>query len=486
MGKNLADKYKLDNSSHKKSLFNRLRLFVVLDAMLSTNSVTKAASSLGMQKSDISKNLQQLREILQDELFVRSGRGLVPTPRAESLRSVVHKLSNNVDAILAEKNATEFRERLDVQWTAPADADIPQLAYRPSYLLQGEPAPWQLAAKYQDIGDESPPHSRLIKYSACLSHGAGQRRSLHRDEARDMLDLILQGEADPSQIGALLGIIGYRRATATEITGFVEALRAHVADSFGSIEGADLDWPCFTSPHVHRPPWYFHAARLVAAAGYRVFMHGGTGSGEANGRHEKILRDAGVAVAFDRETAQGALLSERLVYVPLTAVSAQIYRLLGLYRVLGGRNPVHDAVVLANPAKAHTSLLGAVRSSDQALHMDVARMLATGDVVLVASNRDAAEVNPFRIATLQCFISGAERNLVIPASRETKASEQHVHMTSLEFWNGIWTGAATDERAQQVIISTAAVALYALEKKPDASFEDALGKAKALWERRLT
>src|ERR1700722_18387508 len=62
-----------------------LNLFVVLHAVLEERSATRAAKRLNVTQSAVSNALARLRAVLGDPLVVRSGRGLVATPRAEEL-----------------------------------------------------------------------------------------------------------------------------------------------------------------------------------------------------------------------------------------------------------------------------------------------------------------------------------------------------------------------------------------------------------------
>jgi len=59
-----------------------LNLFPVLDAMLRHHSVSRAALELGVTPSAVSHALRELRALLDDPLFVRSGVGMMPTRRA--------------------------------------------------------------------------------------------------------------------------------------------------------------------------------------------------------------------------------------------------------------------------------------------------------------------------------------------------------------------------------------------------------------------
>jgi DNA-binding transcriptional LysR family regulator len=66
-----------------------LNLLPMLDALLRHRSVTLAARELDMSQSALSAALARLRVLLDDPLFVRTGRGLEPTTRAAELAGPV-------------------------------------------------------------------------------------------------------------------------------------------------------------------------------------------------------------------------------------------------------------------------------------------------------------------------------------------------------------------------------------------------------------
>ena len=66
-----------------------LNLLPVLDALQRQRSVTLAARELDMSQSAVSTALGRLRSALGDPLFVRTGRGMLPTPRASQLAEPV-------------------------------------------------------------------------------------------------------------------------------------------------------------------------------------------------------------------------------------------------------------------------------------------------------------------------------------------------------------------------------------------------------------
>lgn len=78
-----------------------LNLLPVLDALLRHRSATLAARDLNMSQSALSAALARLRLLLDDELFVRTGRGLRPTSRALELGEPVAEIMERVrDRIL--------------------------------------------------------------------------------------------------------------------------------------------------------------------------------------------------------------------------------------------------------------------------------------------------------------------------------------------------------------------------------------------------
>jgi DNA-binding transcriptional LysR family regulator len=71
-------------------------LLKLLLAVLETGSITAAADRLGVTQSAVSHLLDKLRAITGDPLFVKRGRGIVPTARAEALaqpaRDMLHQM----------------------------------------------------------------------------------------------------------------------------------------------------------------------------------------------------------------------------------------------------------------------------------------------------------------------------------------------------------------------------------------------------------
>jgi DNA-binding transcriptional LysR family regulator len=81
-----------------------LNLFLVFDAIYTEGSITRAAEVLNLTQPAVSHALARLREMLNDELFVRTrardGRSMVPTPAAHALVGPVREsLRGLTDAV---------------------------------------------------------------------------------------------------------------------------------------------------------------------------------------------------------------------------------------------------------------------------------------------------------------------------------------------------------------------------------------------------
>jgi DNA-binding transcriptional LysR family regulator len=75
-------------------------LLVSLDALLEEGSVGAAADRLGLSQPAMSRTLSRIRQALGDEVLVRAGRTMLPTPYAESVRSEVHELVQRGTGVL--------------------------------------------------------------------------------------------------------------------------------------------------------------------------------------------------------------------------------------------------------------------------------------------------------------------------------------------------------------------------------------------------
>ena len=73
-----------------------LNLLVVFEALYQTRNVTAAGRRLNRAQPSVSNALARLRTLLNDPLFVRSGGGMAPTPRAHQLMPQIRQVLEQI------------------------------------------------------------------------------------------------------------------------------------------------------------------------------------------------------------------------------------------------------------------------------------------------------------------------------------------------------------------------------------------------------
>jgi DNA-binding transcriptional LysR family regulator len=78
-----------------------LNLLIALDALLEENSVQAAADRLRLSAPAMSRTLSRIRKATGDDILVRTGRTMTPTPRAVAIRDEVRVLVQRANRLLA-------------------------------------------------------------------------------------------------------------------------------------------------------------------------------------------------------------------------------------------------------------------------------------------------------------------------------------------------------------------------------------------------
>lgn len=110
-----------------------LNLLVVLDALLTTGSVSAAAQALDMTQSAVSHALRRLRTHFNDPLLVRAGNKMLATPRLLNLQPLVRATLDTLDAQLHA--ATFSPERSTRRFTISA-TDLSELLLLPAVIRE--------------------------------------------------------------------------------------------------------------------------------------------------------------------------------------------------------------------------------------------------------------------------------------------------------------------------------------------------------------
>lgn len=129
-----------------------LNLLVALDALLSEGSVAGAAQRMNLSAPAMSRTLGRIRHALGDEILVRAGRHMVPTPRALELHNRVHGLIDEIGAILRPEAAAD-PSTLARNFTVRASDYVAGVFGVPLHAIAAREAP-QITLRFADQGKE--------------------------------------------------------------------------------------------------------------------------------------------------------------------------------------------------------------------------------------------------------------------------------------------------------------------------------------------
>ena len=150
-----------------------LNLFVVFDVIYTERNLTKSGEVLGITQPAVSNALSRLRENFNDELFVRTSKGMVPTPVAENMVNDIRQALDLIRNSISESESFNPKTanatfRISIGDTSEYRL-LPQLIKNISYLAPGvdvesyltprTETPKELAAGNIDFAIDPPIHS---------------------------------------------------------------------------------------------------------------------------------------------------------------------------------------------------------------------------------------------------------------------------------------------------------------------------------------
>jgi anthranilate phosphoribosyltransferase len=196
------------------------------------------------------------------------------------------------------------------------------------------------------------------------------RKDLTCDEARIVMDAVMEGAASPAQIGAFLVALRMKGETPEEISGAALAMRARVQKVETSRKPL-LD-TCGTGGDGHATINISTASALVAAgAGVAVAKHGNRSVSSRSGSAD-VLEACGVQLNLSHEALGRCLDEIGIAFLFAPKLHTAMRHAIGPRREIGVRTIFNILGPLTNPAGAGRQVLG-VYSAD--LVLPLARVL---------------------------------------------------------------------------------------------------------------
>lgn len=216
-------------------------------------------------------------------------------------------------------------------------------------------------------------------------------QSLSREQARDVMRTIMDGEATQAQIGAMLTALRMKGETIDEVTGFAEIMREkanrvsttvdHLLDTCGTGGDGGNTFNISTA-----------AAFVVAAAGVRVAKHGNRAMSSKSGSAD-VLEALGVHIGLSAEQAKACLDEIGICFMFAQAFHQSMKHVAGPRRELGFRTIFNLLGPLTNPAGADRQVMGVFDASRTELVAEVMRELGVRRALVVASEDGLDEIS---------------------------------------------------------------------------------------------
>lgn len=210
----------MDSIQHFSLAGIDLNLLVVFDALMTEQHLTRAAEKIGLSQPATSNALARLRKLFKDDLFIKTSKGITPTPRAIALAEPIRQALTQIQSVVSSQPAFEpstsdrvFRIGMDdyteIVFLSKLLQELRQLA--PNVRIQVRSSTWQKGPKLLDADEIdlalghfpeiSSWHQKQMLYSETFICVASterfkKRKRLTLDEYMDALHLLVSPKED--------------------------------------------------------------------------------------------------------------------------------------------------------------------------------------------------------------------------------------------------------------------------------------------------
>ena len=189
----------------------------------------------------------------------------------------------------------------------------------------------------------------------CLSKLV-QGEDLTREEARQLMIRMMEGELSPSQMAGVLTALRIKGETVEELTGLAEGMRSKATSVFLRVPGA-VD-TCGTGGDGGRTFNISTGAAIVAAAaGIPVAKHGNRAVSGRSGSAD-VLEALGVRIQMSSKEAEEALDRLGICFMFAPLFHPAVKRVMPTRKELGFRTCFNLLGPLVNPAGVKRQLMG--------------------------------------------------------------------------------------------------------------------------------
>lgn len=313
-------------------------------------------------------------------------------------------------------------------------------------------------------------------YVRILGKGQKGSRSLTQQEAFTAMQMILNAEVEPEQLGAFLMLLRVKEESPEELAGFIEAARVGMQRPEGL--QVDLDWSSYAGKK-RQLPWFLLSILTLAGSGVRIFMHGARGHTPDRIYSEDMLALFGIAACQSWQQVEHDLAARNVAFMSIDTLCPELGRIINLRPILGLRSPVHTLCRLLNPLHARHTVDGVFHPAYGPMHQKTALLLGVEHGLTIKGDGGEAEIKPDSECDLQWTHEGQYTTSLWPRYYPRRLVREELDTADLL---ALWRGEKRHEYGEGALVSTLAVVLRLLGREGDEAA--LLSQAEDLWHGR--
>lgn len=240
-----------------------------------------------------------------------------------------------------------------------------------------------------------------------VGRGKQGARDLSREQAAELMGLVLDGEVPDLQLGAFCIAMRVKGETAQEMAGFLDALDSRLQRIHNDSAAPVVVLPSYNG--ARRLPLFTPLlALLLSGQGLRVMVHGGN-TEDSRVSTQAVMSAMGLPVL----NTLRSLADREVVYVPAALLSPGLWRLLQVRRTTGLRNSAHSLVKMMNPVRGPALLVASYTHPEYDSAMRETLQLMQANAMLLRGTEGEPVADPRRMrksALLKAGVLFAEHN----------------------------------------------------------------------------
>jgi anthranilate phosphoribosyltransferase len=243
------------------------------------------------------------------------------------------------------------------------------------------------------------PYERMRSYLRAIGQGPRAGRDLTHEEARDAVNLILDGSATRAQMGGFMLLQRYKGETVEELTGFARAVRERSHTIRPGVSGL-LD---IGSPYDGRKKSIVVSAAssiVASAAGVPVFMHGEKDLGPKHGVPiGDVLEALGIDINATPDEVAQRLQTDGIAYMRQSRFAPDVYAIRDVREEVALRTFFSTVEKICNPANADYVIIGLAHLPYREKMLSAAQQMGFKRILIlrgIEGNEDAPTSSPCR------------------------------------------------------------------------------------------